>query len=246
MNIFRLEDVAVSYNLQACSNKRLGRLLFGGNSSVFHALQGISLSLEQREVLGIIGRNGAGKSTLLKVMAGVVYPSAGHMWRDSSVRIFPLLSLGVGFFPELTGRENCFLSGALLGMSRDEVEEKIEDIKVFAEIDIFFDEPVKTYSSGMYARLAFSLATSIDADVLLIDEVLGVGDMQFSLKCASRMKKIMRSGSTVVIVSHNVDYLTTVCSRLVWIENGQIAAEGNPYDVAKAYRSAMRDKNFAN
>ena len=243
MDVFQLRNISVHHKLHAGKDTRLARLFLRRKKEyerVHRALDDVSVAIADAEVFGLIGRNGAGKSTLLKVLAGVIYPSCGVVWRNPEKRVFPLLSLGVGFFPDLTGRENCYLSGALMGLSKKGVAEHIQGMESFADIGKYFDEPVKTYSSGMYSRLAFSVATSINADVLLLDEVLGVGDMRFAMKSAARLQSIITSGVTVVIVSHNVDYLTTVCTRMAWMHEGKIAALGSPPEVAKEYRSAMR------
>jgi ABC-type polysaccharide/polyol phosphate transport system ATPase subunit len=172
------------------------------------------------------------------VLAGVIHPQSGRVTVDRSLRLAPLLELGIGFQPELTGRENCFLAGSLMGLSREEVRSKLESIFAFAELQDVIDEPVKTYSSGMYARLAFALATEIDPQVLLLDEILGVGDIFFMRKSVARMQKLLRRGTTTVMVSHNLDFLVTQCSRLIWLDRGRIRMDGNPREVAAAYRQA--------
>jgi len=188
------------------------------------------------ERLGIVGRNGAGKSTLLRVMAGIIVPQRGTVMVAPGRTLAPLIELGIGFHPELTGRENCYLGGSLLGITSREMGVCIDEIVAFSELAEFIDEPIKSYSSGMYARLAFALATCRRPDILLLDEVLAVGDQFFVKKSLARMQRLMSEGTTVVIVSHNLDLLVTQCSRLVWLERGQVRADGPSAEVAAAYR----------
>ncbi|MFN0157373.1 MAG: ABC transporter ATP-binding protein [Bacteroidota bacterium] len=202
----------------------------------FRALTNVSFSIQEGEHVGVIGRNGAGKSTLLRVMSRVITPQEGGVYSNGQKHIVPLLELGIGFHPDLSGRENCYLSGTLMGYSRVEMNDKMESIASFAGIAEFFDQPVKTYSSGMYARLAFALATDIEPEVLLIDEVFGVGDEFFMRKCILRMQQLMQAGTTTVFVSHNLDFLATQCDRLIWLEKGTLVMDGNPPEVAAAYR----------
>jgi lipopolysaccharide transport system ATP-binding protein len=204
----------------------------------FVALDRCSLTVGEKEVVGLIGRNGAGKSTLLRVLAGIVVPQAGSVLRDPGRRLVPLLELGIGFHPDLTGRENCLLSGALFGLPEEHVAARIGAIVEFAELAQFIDQPVKTYSSGMYARLAFSLATELAPDVLLLDEILGVGDQFFVRKSMARMQSLIRSGITVIMASQNLDFLVTQCDRRIWLEAGRITLAGEPAEVARAYRDS--------
>lgn len=206
-------------------------------SSVF-ALRDISLCVAPGERLGIIGRNGSGKSTLLRVIAGVIVPERGTVAVSAGRTVAPLIELGIGFHPELSGRENCYLGGSLLGVSHNEMDAQIEKIVAFSELRDFIDEPIKNYSSGMYARLAFALATCKHPDVLLLDEVLSVGDQFFVKKSLARMQRLMGEGTTVVIVSHNLDLLVTQCSRLLWLERGVVQADGPSAEVAAAYRQS--------
>src|ERR1700716_3460808 len=191
---------------------RLGR---NGRSTAetFWALKNISFEVEQGEVVGIIGRNGAGKSTLLKILTGITEPTSGIA--DVYGRVGALLEVGTGFHPELTGRENIFLNGAILGMTRPEIRRKFDDIVAFAEIEKFLDTPVKRYSSGMYVRLAFAVAADLDPEILLIDEVLAVGDAEFQKKCLGQMKKVSHEGRTVLFVSHQMSAISQLCSRVI-------------------------------
>ncbi len=199
----------------------------------FWALNEINLALNKGEVLGIIGRNGAGKSTLLKVIARVLQPTKGRILTVG--RVAPFLELGAGFHPELTGRENIFLNSALLGYSRKETEENLERIISFAGIGDFLNAPIRTFSSGMNARLGFSVATTIRPDILLIDEVLSVGDVAFQEKCINRMSSFRDLGTTIVFVSHDLDTVKTFCKNAIWLNKGEIQAEGPAMDVANAY-----------
>ena len=185
------------------------------------------------EVVGIIGRNGAGKSTLLKILSRVTEPTAGRV--DLYGRVGSLLEVGTGFHPELTGRENIYLNGAILGMGRREIGRKFDEIVAFAEIEQFLDTPVKRYSSGMYVRLAFAVAAHLEPEILVVDEVLAVGDAAFQKKCLGKMKEVSGHGRTVLFVSHNMAAITQLCSRAIWVDNGQFELEGGPESVVKAY-----------
>ena len=239
--VFQLKDVSVQFDRQAVAHRSLryllGRRKSGRASSRFNALQQVSLTIAGGEHVGIIGRNGAGKSTLLKVLTGVITPQHGQVWRNSALHIVPLLELGIGFQPDLTGRENCYLTGILMGYTKSEIDRKMDSIIRFSELGEFIDEPVKHYSSGMYARLAFAIATDVQPDVLLVDEVFGVGDEFFMRKCIVRMQRLMQAGRTTVFVSHNLDFLVTQCNRLVWLDGGKIVMDGPPEQVAAAYRA---------
>jgi lipopolysaccharide transport system ATP-binding protein len=199
----------------------------------FWALRDVSFEVSPGEVLGIIGRNGAGKSTLLKILARVTYPTAGRA--EICGRVGSLLEVGTGFHPELTGRENILLNGAILGMKRDEILRKFDAIVDFAEIDRFLDTPVKRYSSGMYMRLAFSIAAHLDPEILIVDEVLAVGDAAFQKKCLGRMGKVASEGRTVLFVSHNMPAVISLCSRALLLENGNLVAEGSPASIVQQY-----------
>jgi ABC-type polysaccharide/polyol phosphate transport system ATPase subunit len=239
--IFRLENVNVEFErhslVQRSLRNALGRMLNGHNLEKIVALKNINIEIREGEHIGVIGRNGAGKSTLLRVLTKVIIPVIGKVQVDDSKHIVPLLELGIGFQPDLSGRENCFVAGMLMGYSRKEIAEKISSIIEFAELKNFIDEPAKNYSSGMYARLAFALATDINPQVLLVDEVFGVGDEFFMRKCMIRMKELMNKGLTTIFISHNVDFLIEHCNRLIWIENGEVIMDGYPSEVASNYRN---------
>lgn len=217
----------------------------GVSTERFWALQGVSLEVEAGDVLGIIGRNGSGKSTLLKVLSRIVEPTSGSAILRG--RTASLLEVGTGFHPELTGRENVYFNGALLGMSRREISQRFDQIVEFAGTSRFLDTPVKFYSSGMYVRLAFAVAAHVDTDVLIVDEVLAVGDAEFQRKSFGRMKEATDSqGKTVLLVSHSMDAIRNICSRCIWLDRGAIVTSGSPDSVVHSYltgtaRSASRD-----
>jgi lipopolysaccharide transport system ATP-binding protein len=207
------------------------------DSSVFWALRNVDFSLQAGESLGVIGPNGAGKSTVLKLLAGILKPDAGHV--HVCGRVTALIEVGAGFHGDLTGRENIFLHGAILGMSRRETREKLDAIVDFAGIGRFLDVPVKRYSSGMYARLGFSIAAHVDPDILLVDEVLSVGDAVFRLRCLERMRSLIRGGTSLVFVTHNLDQLQTVCPRAFVLEEGRCSFDGPSQEAVCRYLSAM-------
>jgi lipopolysaccharide transport system ATP-binding protein len=217
----------------------LGRLRRNGQltSETFWALKDVSFQVKKGEVVGIIGRNGAGKSTLLKILNRITEPTSGTA--DVYGRIGALLEVGTGFHPELTGRENVFLNGAILGMSRAEIRSKFDEIVAFAEIEKFLDTPVKHYSSGMYVRLAFAVAAHLNPEILLVDEVLAVGDADFQKKCLGKMEDVTANeGRTVIFVSHNIDAICHLCSRCILLRQGEIEQTGATADVVAAYLGA--------
>jgi lipopolysaccharide transport system ATP-binding protein len=199
----------------------------------FWALRDVSFEVRQGEVVGIIGRNGAGKSTLLKILSRVTEPTSGRFGVRG--RVGSLLEVGTGFHPELTGRENIYLNGSVLGMSRSAVRQRFDEIAAFADIDAFLDTPVKRYSSGMFVRLAFAVAAHLEPDILVVDEVLAVGDAAFQKKCLGRMKDIAYRHTTVLFVSHNMPAVAGFCGRAIWLENGRVREEGQPGRVVADY-----------
>jgi lipopolysaccharide transport system ATP-binding protein len=206
-------------------------------AELFWALKDVSLEVKEGEVLGLIGRNGAGKTTLLKILSRITRPSSG--WAEIHGRVGSLLEVGTGFHPELTGRENTFLSGAILGMSKREISRKFDEVVAFAELEKFIDTPVKHYSSGMYVRLAFAVAAHLEPEILLVDEVLAVGDINFQKKCLGKMGDVARAGRTVVLVSHQLNQIRRLSHRAVWIDEGGIRRDGPTHEVVAAYESAM-------
>lgn len=199
----------------------------------FWALKDISLTINRGETVGIIGLNGSGKSTLLKVIAGVLKPAEGRVSVCGSVA--PLIELGAGFDHDLSARENIFLNGAVLGYNRKRMQELFEEIVEFSELRDFLDVPIKNFSSGMQARLGFAIATAVIPDVLIVDEVLGVGDYKFQEKCHRRMQEIMASGATVLFVSHSIEQVRQICSRAIWLENGRIIRDGEVNEICDEY-----------
>jgi lipopolysaccharide transport system ATP-binding protein len=203
----------------------------------FEALKNICFKVHRGETLGIIGRNGAGKSTILGLMAGVLKPSAGKIVVKGQVA--PLLELGSGFHPELTGRENIMLNGVLLGLTRAEVVRKMAEIMEFSELGEFIDQPIRVYSSGMLARLGFSVVAHLDPDISLIDEILAVGDLNFQKKCLDKMISFKKSGVTIIFVSHSMPDIIKICDRVVWIDDHTVRSVGEPKEVAERYVKAI-------
>ena len=201
--------------------------------ATFEALNGVSFTLARGRTLGLVGRNGSGKSTLLKLLAGIGRPTSGTIGVEG--RVSALIELGAGFHPEISGRENVFINGMMLGLSKREVADRFDDIVRFAEIGEFIDAPVKTYSSGMYMRLGFAVAVHVDPDVLLVDEVLAVGDESFTHKCLDRFADLKRQQKTIVLVTHTLDLVTRLCDEALWLDHGRIRAQGDPKRVIDAY-----------
>lgn len=199
----------------------------------FTALEDVSLTVKRGETLGLIGRNGAGKSTLLKVISGILRPTEGSVAVHGNV--VPMLELGSGFDPELSGRENIFLNGAILGYSKEFLEAKYDEIVAFSELGSFINSPIRNYSSGMMARLAFSVASVLEPEILIVDEILAVGDAAFQEKSRARMMEMMGGGTTVLFVSHSLDQIREMCSRAVWLEHGHVKMIGNAVEVCDAY-----------
>jgi lipopolysaccharide transport system ATP-binding protein len=206
----------------------------------FWALKDVSFQIKQGEVVGIIGRNGAGKSTLLKILSRITVPTEGRICIDG--RIASLLEVGTGFHQELTGRENIFLNGAILGMTRAEIVRKFDEIVEFSEIEEFLDTPVKRYSSGMYVRLAFAVAAHLEPEILIVDEVLAVGDAAFQKKCIGKMGSFARSGRTVLFVSHNMEAVRSLCQRCVWLKDGRLHKDGEVDEIVEAYFNCISDE----
>lgn len=237
--IIQLENVSVSYRLPS---ERIGtfkeyairKLQRKIRIEKFWALTDISLQVNRGEVFGLIGNNGAGKSTMLKVISKVLKPTKGRVVVYG--KIAPLLELGAGFHPELSGRENVFLNGALLGYSREEMEGVFDEIVEFSELDQFINSPVRTYSSGMHARLGFAVATAHMPEILILDEILSVGDEAFQKKSRDRLQNFQRQGSTVLMVSHALDTMIGMCDRIAWIDHGKTQKIGEPQEVIAAYR----------
>src|SRR6185295_14327061 len=204
------------------------------------ALEEVTFAVARGEAFGVIGGNGSGKSTLLKLVAGMLKPTAGRI--TVAGRVAALIELGAGFHPEISGRENVFINGAVLGLSRKQIERRYADIVEFSGLGDFMEEPVKNYSSGMYVRLGFAVATHTDPDVLLVDEVLAVGDEAFAHRCLRRIEEFLASGKTLLLVSHSLDLVEGVCDRVLWLENGHQRLVGEPRRVIDAYRQEVAEK----
>lgn len=241
------ESLSKWYPLYHPVTAGLKRFLFGFPSSMrslklnrFEALRNISFSVYPGESFGIIGRNGAGKSTTLGLIAGVLSPSNGSV--EVKGRVSPLLELGSGFHHELTGAENIELNAVLLGLSRREVADRLQSIIEFSELGDYVNQPVRTYSSGMLARLGFSIVAHLDPNILVIDEVLAVGDLSFQKKCTARLEKFKKSGVTMVFVSHAMEDVTGLCDRVMWIENHTVRMIGPPEQVVEAYTGSVNEQ----
>jgi lipopolysaccharide transport system ATP-binding protein len=237
-----VREVVAAAGRGALDRIRRGRRASNGpDSRDFWALMDVSFEIQRGEIVGIIGRNGAGKSTMLKVLSRITEPTAG--FAEMHGRLSSLLEVGTGFQPELTGRENVYLSGAILGMKKAEITQKFDEIVDFAEVEEFIDTPVKYFSSGMYLRLAFSVAAHLEAEILLIDEILAVGDQRFQEKCLGMMHRTARSGRTVVFVSHNMASIQQLCTRAILLAGGRKVAEGSPADVIGQYFGEIRESS---
>ncbi len=201
-------------------------------------LKGINLKIKKGEVVALIGTNGSGKSTLLKLMTKIIYPNKGKITTQG--KLTSLLELGAGFHPDFSGRENIYFNASIFGLTKKQIDERLEDIIEFSELRSFIDNPVRTYSSGMYMRLAFSVAINVDADILLIDEILSVGDEHFQNKCFEKMQELKRQGKTMVFVTHSMQSVKKLCDRAVWLCEGKIKMDGNTEDVVEAYVEATK------
>ena len=204
-------------------------------------LRGIDFKVKKGEAIGLIGENGAGKSTMLKLMTRIIYPDQGSIIMRG--RVSSLIELGAGFHPDMSGRENIYTNASIFGLTRKEIDARLYDIIAFSELEQFIDNPVRTYSSGMYMRLAFAVAINVDADILLIDEILAVGDAAFQAKCFNKLREIKASGTTIVIVSHSLGQIEQICDRSIWFKDGVIEREGIPFDVHPYYLDFMGRKN---
>lgn len=254
--VIQVRDIRKKYNLGSIGSQTFFtdvKNMFGSGSSdllkpavdteeEYWALKGISFDVKEGEVLGIVGRNGAGKSTLLKVLSRVTAPTSGRI--DIKGRIASLLEVGTGFHPDLSGRDNIFLNGAILGMRKAEIASKLEEIVSFSGIEKYIDTPVKRYSSGMYVRLAFAVAAHLEPEILIIDEVLAVGDAEFQRKCIGKMKDVSKGGRTVLFVSHNMSAINSLCDRTLYLKSGLEEAIGDTSQIIKQYLSGFASFNY--
>lgn len=212
------------------------RILFFKSRNAYvknNILRGISFDIEKGDILGIVGKNGSGKSTLLKLITKIIYPDSGNIKINGKVS--SLIELGAGFHPDMTGRENIYINASIYGLTKKEIDSKLDTIIKFSELEEFIDSPIRTYSSGMYMRLAFSVAINVEAEILLIDEILSVGDANFQAKCFRKMQELKDSGITIVIVSHDLHTMEKLCNKVIWIESGKIKRSGIPNEVLKEY-----------
>ncbi len=241
-HVIEIQDVSVRFNLEQEKTdtikeyvlKMIQRKL---KFNEFYALKNVSFSVKKGEAVALIGVNGSGKSTMLKVIAGVLQPTAGKARVHGSIA--PLIELGAGFDMDLTARENIYLNGAVLGYSRSFIDKNFDEIVSFAELQDFIDVPVKNYSSGMVARLGFAIATQVRADILIVDEILAVGDFMFQQKCYRRMEEMLSGGTTLLFVSHDAEQVKKLCSRAIWLDHGHVMADGRAADVCEEYRRAI-------
>ncbi len=234
---FKMSDEPLNSIKEIFTKAVSGKLKF----NEFLALDDVSFNVEKGETLGLIGTNGAGKSTTLKLISGILKPSEGSITIKGNV--VPMLELGAGFDLELTGRENIYLNGAILGYSRDYLESKYEEIVDFAEIREFIDMPIRNYSSGMMARLAFSIASVVQPEILIVDEILAVGDVKFQEKSYKRMQELMSGGATVLFVSHDLEKIEEMCDHVVWLDKGKVKQYGDATEICKAYKKAQGIEN---
>ncbi len=238
-------EVSKIYKVYDSAGDRLQELIFRRpRHREFHALRDVSFALPRGAALGLIGENGAGKSTLLKIVAGTTQPTSGSVERQGIVA--SILELGMGFHPDFTGRENARMNAALLGLNGPAIRRRLPEIRDFAELGDFFDRPVRTYSSGMVLRLAFSVATHADADVLIIDEALAVGDGYFQKKSIDRITEFHRRGGTLLFCSHALYYVALLCDEAIWLKNGEVAGQGAALDVVRSYETFLQEKERAN
>ncbi len=236
MIAIKVRDLRISY--MTMKPKSIREIFKRDKRDKFEAVRGVSFDVEQGQIVGIIGKNGSGKSTLLRALAGVFSANSGTI--DTGDMSISLLAIGVGFQKELTGRENIFLSGLLMGFSEEQIKAKLNEIIEFSEIEKFIDKPVKTYSSGMYSKLAFSITAVMDTDIILIDEVLSVGDARFKKKSYAKMESLIKDKEkTVMIVSHNLDTIKKLCKSVIWIHEGELKMQGETKNVLSAYSEFM-------
>ena len=242
ITVISFENIKKSFKVYYDKGKTLKeKLLFKKRNryELRTVLNDISFTIKKGESVGLVGRNGCGKSTTLKLLTRIMYPDSGKV--EVSGRVSALIELGAGFHPDMSGRENIYINAAIFGLSRKEIDKRLNKIIEFSELEQFIDNPVRTYSSGMYMRLAFSVAINVDADILFIDEILAVGDVAFQNKCFEKLKEIKANGTTIVIVSHSLGQIEEICDRSIWINDGKIAYEGDPKDVHARYLEFMRN-----
>lgn len=243
MKVIEVKNISKSFKVYFDKGATLKeKILFQNRNSYeeHHVLNNVSLTINKGEVVGLVGKNGCGKSTLLKLMTRIIYPDKGSI--EVNGKVSSLLELGAGFHPDMSGRENIYTNASIFGLNKKQIDERIESIIAFSELEEFIDNPVRTYSSGMYMRLAFSVAINVDAEILLVDEILAVGDAAFQAKCFKKLQEIKNSGTTIVMVSHDLGSVERLCDKAIWIDEGIKRMEGNPHDVIAQYLGKIMTK----
>lgn len=239
MKVMAVQNIGIKYNLHHKGKRRLKQIFSKSNllkrnrKEIFWALKDVSFEVERGDILGVIGKNGSGKSTLLRVLSGLLFPDEGTV--EVNGKVSPLLSLGIGFKSDLTGIDNIYLNGVFMGLTEEEIDERLTSIIEFAELERFIDIPVRNYSSGMSARLAFSIAVNVDPDILLIDEILGVGDEKFKEKSQEKMREFMKKAEAIVISTHNMNFVKEFCSKVIWLDEGRVCYLGDPEQAVERY-----------
>lgn len=245
-NVIEIRNMSKSFKIQSDKAKSLKDMILYFNrrneKTTLEVLKNINLDIKRGETVALIGTNGSGKSTLLKLMTRIIYPTSGTI--ETKGKLTSLLELGAGFHPDFTGRENIYFNASIFGLTQEEIEGRMNDIIEFSELGEFIDEPIRTYSSGMYMRLAFSIAINVDAEILLIDEILAVGDQNFQEKCFAKLRELKASDKTIVIVSHSLDVVKDLCTRAIWIYKGHFRLDGNPDYVIDEYLKQLALDNI--
>lgn len=244
-NIIEVEKLEKSFKVFYDKGNTIKEKIVSGNRRKYRVrqvLNGISFEVKKGESIGLIGQNGSGKSTILKILTRIMYPDAGYV--DIKGRVSSLLELGAGFHPDMSGKENIYINASIFGLTKKEIDERLEDIIAFSELGEFIDNPVRTYSSGMYMRLAFSVAINVNADILLIDEILAVGDAMFQEKCFNRLRELKAGGTTIVIVSHALGQIEQICDKSIWLQDGKIKLIGVPRDIHPFYLNYVMEQNI--
>lgn len=239
-----VRDIKKSFKIYSDKGRTLKEKVLFKNRRSYEkreVLKGISFSVQKGEAFGLIGQNGCGKSTTLKLLTRILYPDSGTIRMNG--RVSSLIELGAGFHPDMSGRENIYINASIFGLTRKEIEQRLELIIQFSELGDYIDSPIRTYSTGMYMRLAFSVAVNVSADILLIDEILGVGDIYFQNKCFQKLQEIKSKGTTIVIVSHALSQIEQICERSIWLNEGRIQLEGTPDKVHPVYLDYMNQKH---
>lgn len=242
-NAIEVKDITKTFKVYLDRSNNVKDFMIHGNRRRYEkrqVLKGISFEVKKGEAVGLIGHNGCGKSTTLKLLTKIMYPDSGKI--EMKGRVSSLIELGAGFHPDMSGRENIYINASIFGLPKKEIDQRVDDIIAFSELEEFIDNPVRTYSSGMYMRLAFAVAINVDADILLIDEILAVGDIAFQAKCFNKLKEIKSEGTTIVIVSHSLGQIEQICERSIWIHEGKIREEGHPRIVDPKYMAYMSQR----